>query len=201
MAWVELPIISFSSPSAFRRWLEAQPRNSPGAWIKFARKGAAEPTISKSDAIDLALAHGWIDGQLGKVDDLYYRTRFTPRKPKSAWSKLNCERVERLIESGQMTQQGLAQVEAAKADGRWERAYAPQSTAVPHDDLKAALDADPSIRQVFEELDTANRYAIIYRVHQAKTAEKRAAKIAELLAMLRRGETIHPRRGKANPNS
>ena len=201
MTSVELPIISFSSPSAFKRWLEAQPRKSAGAWIKFSRKGAVEPTISKSDAIDLALAHGWIDGQLGQVDELYYRTRFTPRKPKSVWSKINCERAERLIESGQMTQQGLAKVEAAKADGRWERAYAPQSTAVPHDDLKAALDADPNVRQVFKELDSANRYAVIYRVHQAKTAEKRAAKIAELMAMLRRGQTIHPRRGKPDPNS
>ena len=201
MALVELPVISFSSPSAFKLWLEAQPPNSPGAWIKFARKGAVDPTISKSDAIDLALAYGWIDGQLGQVDELYYKTRFTPRKPKSAWSKINCERVERLIEAGQMTQRGLAQVEAAKADGRWELAYAPQSTAVPHDDLKAALDADPGVCQVFKELDSANRYAIIYRVHQAKTAEKRAAKIAELLDMLRRGETIHPRRRKPNPHS
>ena len=189
----ELPLLSFSSPSAFKRWLAAQPGNSPGAWLKFAKKSAAEATISKSDAIDLALAHGWIDGQLGHVDEFYFKTRFTPRKPTSAWSKINRERAERLIMSGQMTQQGLAQVDAAKADGRWDAAYAPQSTAVPHADLKAALDADPYARQVFDALDAANRYAIIYRVHQAKTAEKRAAKIAELLAMLRRGETIHPR--------
>jgi len=201
MASVELPIISFSDLSAFKLWLEAQPPNSPGAWIKFAKKGASELTISKSDAIDLALAHGWIDGQLGQVDKLHYKTRFTPRKPKSAWSKINCERVERLIRSGQMTQRGLAHVEAAKADRRWERAYAPQSTAVPHDDLQAALDADPRVCQVFTALDAANRYAIMYRVHQAKTAEKRAAKIAELLDMLRRGETIHPRRARPNPQS
>ena len=196
---VELPIVSFSSLSAFRLWLEAQPRNGSGAWIKFAKKGAVETTISKSDAIDVALAHGWIDGQLGRVDAFYYKIRFTPRKPKSAWSRINCERAEKLIEGGQMTPQGLAQIEAAKADGRWELAYPPQSAAVPHDDLKAALDADPDILQTFRKLDAANRFAIIYRVHQAKTAEKRAAKIAELLAMLRRGETIHPRRGKSNP--
>ena len=201
MTSVELPILSFSSPPSFGRWLEAQPRNSPGAWIKFSKKGAAEPTISKSDAIDLAIAHGWIDGQLGQVDEPDYKTRFTPRKPKSAWSQMNCERAERLIASGRMTPQGLAHVEAAKADGRWERAYAPQCAAVPHEDLKAALDADPSVRQIFEELDSANRYAVIYRVHQAKTAGKRAAKIAELTAMLRRGQTLHPRRGKPDPNS
>src|SRR5271169_3564559 len=97
-----LPLLSFRSPSAFKRWLAAQPRNSQGAWLKFAKKGAAEATISKSDAIDLALAHGWIDGQLGRVDEFYFKTRFTPRKPKSAWSKINCERVKRLIASGQM---------------------------------------------------------------------------------------------------
>ena len=201
MASVELPILSFSSLSAFNRWLEAQPPTSPGAWIKFARKGAPEPTIAKSDAIDLALAHGWIDGQLGKVDAFFHKTRFTPRRPKSVWSKVNCARVERLIASGQMTPRGLAQVEAAKADGRWALAYAPQSTAVPHDDLKAALDADPAARRAFEELDAANRYAIVYRVHQAKTAGKRADKIAGLLAMLRRGETLHPRRGRPKPKS
>src|SRR5580700_9497554 len=156
----KLPLLSFSSPSAFKRWLAAQPRNSQGAWLKFAKKGAAEATISKSDAIDLALAHGWIDGQLGRVDEFYFKTRFTPRKPKGAWSKINCERAERLIVSGQMTQQGLAQVDAAKADGRWEAAYPSQSTAAPHADLEAALDDDPRVRKVFDALDSANRYAI-----------------------------------------
>jgi uncharacterized protein YdeI (YjbR/CyaY-like superfamily) len=194
MPSAELPLLTFSSAPAFARWLASQPDNSPGAWLKFSKKGALEVTISKSDAVDLALAHGWIDGQLGRMDEFYFKTRFTPRKPKSAWSKINCERAERLIVSGQMTQQGLAQVDAAKADGRWEAAYASQSTAAPHADLKAALDTDPRAREVFDALDSANRYAIIYRVHQAKTAEKRAAKITELLTMLRRGQTIHPRR-------
>ena len=190
----KLPLLSFSNPAAFRRWLAAQPLNSQGAWLKLAKKGAAKATLNKSDAIDLALAHGWIDGQLGSVDEFYFKSRFTPRKPKSAWSKINCERVKKLIELGQMTQQGLAQVDAAKADGRWEAAYPSQSTATPHADLQAALDGDPCARRVFDTLDSANRYAIIYRVHQAKTAEKREAKIVELMAMLRRGETIHPRR-------
>jgi uncharacterized protein YdeI (YjbR/CyaY-like superfamily) len=190
----ELPLLTFSNPTAFRRWLEAQSLTSQGAWLKFARKGAPEATISKSDAIDLGLAHGWIDGQLGRVDEFYFKTRFTPRKPKSAWSKLNCERVEKLIGSGQMTQQGLAQVDAAKEDGRWEAAYPAQSTATLHADLQAALDRDPCARRVFHTLDSANRYAINYRVHQAKTAEKRQAKIVEFMEMLRRGETIHPRR-------
>jgi uncharacterized protein YdeI (YjbR/CyaY-like superfamily) len=190
----ELPVLSFSSPSAFKRWLSVQPGNSHGAWLRFAKNGAVETTISKSNAIDLALAHGWIDGQLGRVDEFYFKTRFTLRKPKSAWSKINCERAERLIASGRMTQQGLARADEAKADGRWEAAYASQSTATPHADLKKALDADPRARKVFDVLDSANRYAIIYRVRQAKTAEKRAPKITDLLTMLRRGETIHPRR-------
>ena len=195
----KLPLLSFSNAAAFKRWLAAQPPNSQGAWLKFAKKGAPETTLNKSDAIDLALAHGWIDGQLGGVDEFYFKTRFTPRKPRSAWSKVNCERVTKLTESGQMTQQGLAQVDAAKADGRWQAAYPSQSTATPHADLQAALDSDPIARKVFDALDSANRYAIIYRVHQAKTAKAREKKIAEFMAMLRRGEAIHPRRKTRPP--
>lgn len=196
MSFDELPLLTFSSASEFARWLASQPENSPGAWLKFSKKGALDGTISKSNAIDIALAHGWIDGQLGRVNELYFKTRFTPRKPKSAWSKINRERAERLIASGQMTPQGLAQVDAAKADGRWKAAYPPQSKAAPPAELQAALDADRCAREAFEALDAANRYAIVYRLHQAKTAEKRTAKIKEFLAMLRRGETIHPRRTK-----
>ena len=202
MTSIELPTIGFSSPSAFKCWLEAQPRNSPGAWIKFARKGAAEPTISKSDAIDLALAHGWIDGQLGRVDELYYKKSFYATKAKERLVK---DKLRTRGEIDQVRSNDLAGIwrtsKRQRWYGRWDLAYAPQSTAVPHDDPNAALDADPSVRQVFKQLKLANRYAIIYRVHLAKTAEKRAAKIAELIAMLRRGETIHPRRGKPNPNS
>ena len=194
MASDKLPLLIFHNPAAFKQWLAAQPLNSQGAWLKFAKKGATEATLTKSDAIDLALAHGWIDGQLGRVDEFYFKTRFSPRNPKSSWSKMNCERVQKLIASDRMTQQGLAQVDAAKADGRWEAAYPSQSTAAPHLDLQVALDREPVARRAFDALDAANRYAIVYRVHQAKTGEKREAKIAELMAMLRRGEPIHPRR-------
>lgn len=197
----ELPLLTFSSAPAFKLWLAAQPDNSPGAWLKFARKGAPETTINKSDAIDLALAHGWIDGQLGRVDEFFFKTRFTPRRAKSAWSKINRERAERLIESGRMTQRGLSEIDKAKTDGRWQAAYASQSKAVPHADLQAALNRDACAREVFDALDAANRYAILYRVHQAKTDAKRATKIAELLAMLRRGETIHPRRVRSGSRS
>ncbi|HEY5290400.1 MAG TPA: YdeI/OmpD-associated family protein [Caulobacteraceae bacterium] len=194
MASDELPLLTFADAPAFEAWLAAQPDNSPGAWLRFAKKGASEPTISKSDAIDCALAHGWVDGQLGRIDDAFFKTRFTPRRPRSAWSQVNRQRVERLAAAGRISSRGKAQIDQAKADGRWAAAYAPQSQAAPDHDLETALDAEPTARAVFAELDSANRYAVLYRVHQAKTPDARATKIAELVAMLARGETIHPRR-------
>lgn len=196
MAGDDLPLLTFADTQSLERWLEEQGDTSPGAWLRFARKGAPESTVSKSDAIDCALAHGWVDGQLGRIDAHYFKTRFTPRRPRSAWSQINRERVERLEAAGRMRPRGRAQVEQAKADGRWDGAYAGQSKAAPDADLTAALDAEPAARDLFEALDSANRYAILYRVHQARTPQKRAAKIAELVAMLSRGETIHPRRAK-----
>jgi uncharacterized protein YdeI (YjbR/CyaY-like superfamily) len=192
----ELPLLIFSHATEFESWLADQPDDAVGAWLRFAKKGAPEQTISKSDAIDSALVHGWVDGQLGSVDDSYFKTRFTPRRPNSAWSKMNCDRVERLLIAGRMKPNGQAQIDRAKADGRWAAAYAPQSQAAPDDDLKAALDAEPSARALFDALDSANRYSVLYRVHQTKTPEKRAAKIAEMVAKLARGETFHPRRGR-----
>lgn len=191
-----LPLLAFADVQAFEAWLAAQPVESAGAWLKFAKAGAPEPTLGKSEAIDSAIAHGWIDGQLGRVDGHYFKTRFTPRKARSAWSQVNRERAERLIAEGRMTVAGLAQVEAAKADGRWDAAYAPQSRATVDDDLAAALAARPEAQALFEALDSANRYAVLYRIRQARTPERRAAKIAEIVAMLARGETFHPRRGK-----
>jgi uncharacterized protein YdeI (YjbR/CyaY-like superfamily) len=152
--------------------------------------------VSKSDAIDCALAYGWVDGQLGSLDAHYFKTRFSPRRPKSAWSQINRQRAERLEQAGLMHPRGRAQVDRAKADGRWAAAYAGQSKAVPDVDLNAALNAEPAARELFDVLDSANRFAILYRVQQAKTPEKRAAKIAEMVSMLSRGDTIHPRRAK-----
>ena len=189
-----LPLLTFADAASFEAWLERYADSAPGAWLRFAKKAAPEATISKSDAIDCALAHGWVDGQLGRVDALYFKTRFTPRRPGSAWSQVNRERVGRLGAAGHMKPRGQAEVDQAKADGRWDKAYAPQSEARPDPDLQAALDAEPSARAVFESLDSANRYAVMYRVHQARTLERRAAKISELVTMLARGETIHPRR-------
>ena len=191
----DLPLLSFADAAALETWLAAQPADSPGAWLRFAKAGAPQPTVSMSDAIDSALAHGWIDGQKGSVDAHVYRTCFTPRRPRSIWSQINRERVERLVAAGRMTPAGLAQVEAAKADGRWDAAYPSARGATPPDDLLAALDARPGARGLFDALDAANRYAVLHRVHNA-SAKARPGVVARLADMLGRGETIHPRRAK-----
>lgn len=192
----ELPLLTFADAAALSRWLEANGETSQGVWLRFAKRGAPETTVSKTEAIDCALAHGWVDGQLGRLDDHFFKTRFTPRRPGSAWSQLNRERVETLEKAGRMRPPGRAQVEQAKADGRWAAAYAGQAKAAPDADLMVALNAAPAARRLFDELDSANRYAVLYRVHQTKTPEKRAAKIAEMVEMLTRGDTIHPRRAR-----
>lgn len=188
------PLLAFADANAFEAWLADHADTSAGAWLKFAKAGAPEPTLSKTDAIDSALAYGWIDGQLGRIDEHYFKIRFTPRKPRSAWSQANTERADCLIASGRMTSRGLAEVERAKADGRWDAAYASQGRAVPDADLLAALDAEPAARAFFDGLDAANRYAVLYRVQRAVGPEKRARKIAELVARLAAGEAFHPPR-------
>jgi uncharacterized protein YdeI (YjbR/CyaY-like superfamily) len=196
MATDKFPLLIFRDVLTFEAWLATQSADGLGAWLKFAKKGAPEVTLSKSDAIDCALAHGWIDGQLGRVDEHFFKTRFTPRKPKSAWSQVNRERVERLLATGRMTPRSEAQVNQAKADGRWANAYAPSGQAKPDADLQSALDGEPAARAFFDALDAANRYAVLYRVHQARTPEKRTAKITELVAKLSRGEALYPRRSR-----
>lgn len=192
----DLPLLTFADTESLERWLDEQGETSPGAWLRFAKRGAPVKTVSKSDAIDCALAHGWVDGQLGRVDAHFFKTRFTPRRPRSAWSRINRQRVERLEEAGRMRLRGRAQVDQAKADGRWAAAYAGQSEAAADADLDAALDAEPAARKLFDALDSANRFAILYRVQQARTPQKRAGKIAEMVAMLSRGDTLHPRKAK-----
>jgi len=192
----DLPLLSFRDAEAFEAWLAGQPRDAAGAWLKFAKAGAPEPTLSKPEAIDSALAYGWIDGQLGRVDEHYFKVRFTPRKARSAWSQVNRERVERLMAAGRMTPGGLAEVARAKVDGRWDAAYAPQSQAKVDADLQAALDACPPAGRFFDGLDAANRYSVLYRIQRAKGAEQRAKKIRELVARLARGEAFHPQRNR-----
>ena len=149
MADDDLPLLTFADAAAFERWLDAHGESARGAWLRFARQGAPETTVSKSEAIDCALAYGWVDGQLGRIDESYFKTRFTPRRPRSAWSQANRERVEQLERVGRMRPAGRKQVELAKADGRWGAAYAPQSRAAPDPDLDAALDAQPAARRLF----------------------------------------------------
>jgi len=186
-----LPIATFANGGEFETWLEANAHRAEGVWLKLAKKKAREQTIARADAIDAALCHGWIDGQLDKYDDDFWLIRFTPRKPRSKWSSKNRDRAAELIAAGRMRPPGLAQIEAAKADGRWDSAYAPASTAEVPPDLAAALEANPRAAAFFATLTGANRYAILYRIGAVKKAETRARKIAQFIGMLERGETIH----------
>jgi len=186
-----LPILAFTDPDALDRWLERQPENSPGVWIKFAKAGSGTPSITRAEAIDAALCNGWIDGQLDKYDDRHWLVRFTPRKARSKWSQLNRKRATELLETGQMRPRGIAQIEAARRDGRWETAYAPASKAEVPPDLQAALDQSPDAAAFFATLTGANRYAILYRIGAVKKPETRARKIAQFIAMLERHETVH----------
>jgi uncharacterized protein YdeI (YjbR/CyaY-like superfamily) len=186
-----LPVCRFADQRSFETWLAAQPADAAGVWVKFAKKAATRATLTKAEAIDAALCHGWIDGKLEAYDDQHWLVRFTPRQPRSKWSALNRDRALTLIKEGRMKPAGLAQIEAAKADGRWEAAYAPASRAGVPVDLQNALDKNPKAAAFFATLNSRNRYAILYRIGNVKKAETRAGKIAEFVAMLARGETIH----------
>jgi uncharacterized protein YdeI (YjbR/CyaY-like superfamily) len=179
-----LPILAFADAGAFEAWLASQPRASKGLWLKLAKKRSGRASISKSDAIDAALCHGSIDGQIDKYDDTSWLVRFTPRKRASKWSELNCKRALALISAGRMQAAGLAEVEAAKADGRWQAAYAPARTAAVPADLQAALNASPRAAAFFATLNRANRYAIVYRVQTAKKADTRKKRIADFHSRL-----------------
>jgi uncharacterized protein YdeI (YjbR/CyaY-like superfamily) len=186
-----LKILTFATRADWDGWLAGDGAHSAGIWLKFAKKDSGIPCVGKAEAIETALAHGWIDGQLQPFDDRFWLVRFTPRGPKSKWSQINRATAERLIASGGMQPAGMTEVEAAKADGRWEGAYAPQATATVPDDLAAALDDNPAAKAFFDTLKGANRYAVLYRIHDAKTAKTRAERIAKFVAMLARGETLH----------
>ena len=186
-----IPILLFETSSDFLDWLAQQPKDATGAWLRFAKKGAEFSTLTKAEAIDGALCHGWIDGQLDKYDAASWLIRFTPRKARSKWSQVNRTRAFELIAEGRMTARGLTEVEAAKADGRWDAAYAPASKAEVPPDLQEALNGNPRAAAFFATLTGANRYAIVYRIQAVKRAETRASKITEYIAMLERRETIH----------
>jgi uncharacterized protein YdeI (YjbR/CyaY-like superfamily) len=187
-----LPVVSFEDTDAWDAWLTAHAADSPGLWLKIAKKGSAGRSISYSDALDVALCHGWIDGQKGRLDDEYWLQRFTPRKPGSKWSKINTERAAALIESGRMRPAGLREVERAQGDGRWEQAYESQSRVTVPEDLARALAANQRARAFFATLDSRNRYAILYRIGTAKRPETRAKRIDAFVAMLSEHKKIHP---------
>ena len=160
-------------------------------WVKFAKGASGHPSVTKAEAVEEALARGWIDGQQARFDDQWWLTRFTPRRARSKWSKVNTEIVGRLIGEGRMTPAGMREVEAAKADGRWDVAYEPQSRATVPEDLQRALVANPTALEFFSTLKGANRYAILYRVGEAKKPETRQRRIEKFVAMLAQGKTLH----------
>ena len=190
----ELQTLSFSSSDEWNAWLVSHSGNSPGLWLKLAKKGSGIESVTKKEAIDLALCHGWIDGQLKPLDTKYWLIRFTPRRPGSNWSKINRERAAELIEDGRMQKAGLLAIERAKADGRWAAAYASQSAAIVPDDLSASLESNTKAKRHFEQLDARNRYAIIYRIHNIKKPETRKRRIEEYVSMLARGDSIYPKK-------
>jgi uncharacterized protein YdeI (YjbR/CyaY-like superfamily) len=188
----DLPVLAFKSEQAWDAWLTSQPVGSKGLWLKLAKKSSGVAGVSKQEAIDTALCHGWIDGQLDSFDDKYWLVRFTPRQSASKWSEKNRARALQLVELGRIQPAGLNEIERAKKDGRWNAAYAPQSTAQVPDDLRAALAKNRRAKSFFETLDSRNRYAILYRIHNAKKAETRMARIEKFVAMLTEGKTIYP---------
>ena len=192
----DLPVIAFKSQQAWNAWLTSQPAQSMGLWLKLAKKSSGIATVSKPEAIDTALCHGWIDGQLDSFDDDYWLIRFTPRQGTSKWSEKNRARALELVELGRMQPAGLNEIERAKKDGRWSAAYAPQSTAQVPDDLLAALAKHKRAKGFFDTLDSTNRYAILHRIHTAKKPETRIARIEKFVAMLIEGKTIYPLKSK-----
>ena len=188
----ELPIIPFASREAWESWLEEEHAASEGLWLKIAKRGSGIETVTFVEALDVALCYGWIDSQRAGFDGRYFLQRFTPRKPRSKWSQVNREKVAKLIEAGRMKPAGLREVERAKADGRWDAAYEPQSTATVPDDLRLALEENDRAREFFETLNSTNRYAILHRIQDAKRPETRARRIAKYVAMLAEGKKLYP---------
>ena len=186
--------VLFKSAKAFELWLKKHHATSDGLWLKIAKRGAQAPSVTYVEAVEIALCWGWIDGQKKGFDDQHFLQRFTPRRARSIWSKINVDKAEALVRQGRMQPPGEAQMRAAKADGRWARAYdGARSSAVP-EDLAAARDAEPKAKAFFATLDAANRYAVLWRIQTAVKAETRARRITQMVQMLARGETVHPSR-------
>jgi uncharacterized protein YdeI (YjbR/CyaY-like superfamily) len=187
----EIETIGFAAQRDWARWLAAHHATSPGIWMKIAKKQSGTASISYPEAVEVALIWGWIDGQKRALDDAAWLQRFTRRGPRSVWSKINRDKALALIEAGRMKPPGLAEVERARADGRWDQAYDAASTSTVPADLEAALARNRRAATFFAGLDRTNRYAILWRIQTAKKAETRAARIAKFVEMLARGEKIH----------
>lgn len=184
-------ILAFTARGEFESWLEEHHAAVDQVWLQFARKGTSVTTITYEEAVLVGLCYGWIDGQAASQDETYWLQRFTPRRATSRWSKINRERAERLIAEGKMRPAGLREVERAQADGRWEAAYdSPASISVP-EDLQAALEKNAAARGFFETLDSRNRYAILFRIQDAKRPETRARRIEQFVQMLAESKKIY----------
>ncbi len=184
-------IEQFDDQRAFFAWLESNHADHPGIWMRISKKGAGIPTLTYHEAVDAALAYGWVDSQKRSLDDEYYLQAFTPRRPRSIWSKRNVDRATAMIEDGSMRPVGLAQVDAAKADGRWDRAYAGSAGSEPLPEFLEALEQNPAALAFYNTLSAANRYALYFRIQTAKREDTRARRIATFVDMLERGETFH----------
>lgn len=188
---VEQETLRFDGPVEFRSWIEENQDSSPGIWLVMAKKGSGQTTVTYAEALDVALAYGWIDGQARRVDDATYVQKFTPRRSRSPWSLRNVRTAEAMIADGRMKPRGLAEVERARADGRWERAYEGPKTAEPHPDFIAALEKNPEAAAFFETLNSQNRFAVYYRIQDAKRPETRARRIEQFVERLARGEKFY----------
>ena len=192
MKSTDLPILPFTSKKKWADWLARQHDKSTGVWLKLAKKGSEIPSVMYDEALEVALCYGWIDGQKKGFDDKYWLQKFTPRGAKSTWSKINTEKAERLIKSGEMKPAGLKAIEAAKQDGRWEAAYESQKNISVPDDFQVELDQNPKANAFFATLNSVNRYAILFRIHNVKKAETRIKRIQQFVEMLERGEKLYP---------
>ena len=181
----------FDGPDDFRAWVEENQDSSPGVWLVLAKKGSGQTTVTYAEALDVALAYGWIDGQARRVDDATYVQRFTPRRPQSPWSMRNVKTAEAMIADGRMKPRGLAEVERARSDGRWERAYETSKNAEPHPDFLAALEKNSDAAEFYTTLNSQNRFAIYYRIQDAKRPETRTRRIEAFVEKLARGEKFY----------
>ena len=187
-----LPIMSFETQQDWEAWLKDHHTDTKGLWLKIAKKETGRSSLSYSEALESAICYGWIDGQKASFDEQYWLQKFTPRGPKSIWSKVNCDKATELLAEGRMQQAGIRQVELAKADGRWESAYESQSKVTVPTDFQSELDKNQKAKDFFSTLDSRNRYAILFRIQTAKKPENRSARIQKFIEMLSKNQRIHP---------